>query len=125
MPRLNVEFLEDVDDNGHGHDHDPSIGGLARMTLEDALDWNEFKQLLSDPIIGGLARNDPRGIHSIGKSSSNCDLFLWHREAYLGDDGILDLENEERYEKSFIEGAKKRIFQDGSKNVKKTEHKRK
>ncbi|KAF9987487.1 hypothetical protein BGZ65_003374 [Modicella reniformis] len=101
------ECKEEQDENYRLND--PIIGGLSRMTLEDSFNWKEFQQLYS---------------HS--------DLFLWHREAYLGDDVILDLEkmkriwveNEERYEESFIEGAKKRLFQDGPKNAKKTRHKR-
>ncbi|KAF9972908.1 hypothetical protein BGZ65_009549 [Modicella reniformis] len=92
-----IKSSEDVGDNGHGYDH------------MESLNWKEFERLYYES-----------------------DLFKWHREDYLGDDGILDLEgmkriwveSEERYEKWFIEVAKKRIFQDGSKNVKKTKQKK-
>lgn len=85
---------------------DPSIGGLARMTLEESFNWKEFQQLYYES-----------------------DLFKWHREAYLENDGMADLdemkriwiENEKCYERSFIEGARKRFQQDGSKNAKKTQ----
>ncbi|KAK3817232.1 MAG: hypothetical protein J3Q66DRAFT_400550 [Benniella sp.] len=97
-----------ADEDKHS-EPDPSIGRLARMTLEDSFNWNEFQQLYYES-----------------------DLFQWHREAYLGNDGILDLEemkrlwveNERCYEKSFVEGAKKRFLQDGSKNSKKARQRR-
>ncbi|KAF9362745.1 hypothetical protein BGX34_005573 [Mortierella sp. NVP85] len=97
-----------IDEDKHS-EPDPSIGRLARMTLEDSFNWKEFQQLYYES-----------------------DLFQWHREAYLGNDGILDLEemkrlwveNERCYEKSFVEGAKKRFLQDGSKNSKKARQRR-
>ncbi|KAG0232563.1 hypothetical protein BGX31_005114 [Mortierella sp. GBA43] len=96
---------DDENNQDRGEITDPSVGGLARMTLEGSLNWKEFQQLYYES-----------------------DLFKWHREAYLGRDGMLDLEemkriwidNEKSYEKSFLDGARKRILQDGSKNAKKT-----
>ncbi|KAF9956918.1 hypothetical protein BGZ65_002354 [Modicella reniformis] len=60
------------------------------------------------------------------------DLFKWHRDVYLGDDGILDLEemkrtwveNEERRKKKFIKAVKKCISEDGSENIKKAKWKK-
>ncbi|KAF9999144.1 hypothetical protein BGZ65_005458, partial [Modicella reniformis] len=81
------------------------VGGNSHgYDYDDPFDWNEFEQLYY-----------------------RCDLFKWHRDAYLGDDGILNLEGMKliwmEYEKSFIEDTKKRIFQNRSKNAK-TEYKK-
>ncbi|KAF9897419.1 hypothetical protein BX616_005637 [Lobosporangium transversale] len=75
-----------------------TAGHLAIMSLENSFNWEEFTQLYYES-----------------------DLFKWHRNHYLGTNGVLDLEamkhvwmeNELAYEKAFVEGARKRILQEG------------
>ncbi|KAG0305664.1 hypothetical protein BGZ98_003774 [Dissophora globulifera] len=112
-----IEFSESVgddDDSALGYSADIAISrqvgigrgtdGLARLTLEDSFSWKEFETLYYDS-----------------------DLFKWHRQEYLGESGAPNLDemkriwmdNERNYEKSFLEGARRRIQQDGSRNAKK------
>ncbi|KAF8934506.1 hypothetical protein BGZ58_005665 [Dissophora ornata] len=98
MPGVDDKGSNELSANSGGR------GGLARLALEDSFNWKEFQQLYYDS-----------------------DLFQWHRDKYLQSDGNLNLEemkrvwmeNERCYEKVFLEGARRRILQNGSRNVKK------
>ncbi|KAG0249687.1 hypothetical protein BG011_009034 [Mortierella polycephala] len=90
--------------NNHEQRNEVSHGGLTDMPFEDSFNWKEFEQLYYES-----------------------DLFKWHRDNYLGVDRTLDIEdmkrvwieNEILYEKAFVETARRRIAQEGSRNAKK------
>ncbi|KAF9939785.1 hypothetical protein BGZ67_008893 [Mortierella alpina] len=72
---------------------DDQTGPWADIPLEDTFKWTEFQQLYYES-----------------------DLFKWHRDNYLGQDGVLDVEglkriwveNEQSYEKTFTQAARQR-----------------
>ncbi|KAG9323897.1 hypothetical protein KVV02_006263 [Mortierella alpina] len=72
---------------------DDQTGPWADIPLEDTFKWTLFQQLYYES-----------------------DLFKWHRDNYLGQDGVLDVEelkriwveNEQSYEKTFTQAARQR-----------------
>ncbi|KAF9965029.1 hypothetical protein BGZ70_005521 [Mortierella alpina] len=85
---------------------DALTGPWVDIPLEDTFQWTEFQQLYHES-----------------------DLFKWHRENYLGQDGVLDVEglkriwveNEQNYEKTFTQAARQRIALELSGNRRKVE----
>ncbi|CAO3571933.1 unnamed protein product [Mortierella alpina] len=85
---------------------DDQTGPWVDIPLEDTFQWTEFQQLYQES-----------------------DLFKWHRENYLAQDGVLDVEglkriwveNEQSYEQTFTQAARWRIVLELSGNRRKSQ----
>ncbi|KAG0370483.1 hypothetical protein BGZ54_006135 [Gamsiella multidivaricata] len=97
-----IESTDHVTTHDGDDGDDDGARKLAYMPLEKSFDWDEFERYYYES-----------------------DLFAWHREEYLGSNGVLDLEelkrvwieNEKWNEQSFLKGARKRMAEVGSPNA--------